>query len=103
MPEPDPEAALQSVAFYESVAGHDDVAALDDIKCPCMVYHDVDDVIEMAGMKHDLSGRTRAVEDELEEKGWDVVWIESGMAHYAMMNAQMCLGAFAPFLDKVLL
>jgi len=103
VPEMDPEYYLQSVAFYESVAGHDDVAALADISCPSMVFHDVNDSLEMAGLEHRLAARTRAAEDELKEAGWEVVWIDTGMAHMAMMNAQACLGAFVPFLDRVLL
>jgi pimeloyl-ACP methyl ester carboxylesterase len=103
IPDVDPEYYRQSVAFYESVAGHDDAAAIRDITCPRMVFHDVDDTIEMAGLTHDLSGRTRAAEAELKTLGWEVNWIETGMAHMAMMNAQGCLDAFAPFLDRVLL
>jgi pimeloyl-ACP methyl ester carboxylesterase len=103
MPEVDPEYYQQSVAFYESVAGHDDAAAIRDITCPRLVFHDVDDTIEMAGLKHDLAGRTRAAEAELKGLGWEVEWIETGMAHLAMMNPQACLEAFAPFLDRVLL
>ena len=93
----------QSIRFYESVAGNDDRQNVAEITCPRMVLHDVKDVIELGGITHDLSMRTRAEEDTLKQMGWDVAWIETGQDHYAMLDAKAMGEAFKPLLDKHLL
>ncbi|MBN7796552.1 alpha/beta fold hydrolase [Parahaliea mediterranea] len=92
----------QGVAFYESVAGLDESACLRKIQCPCLVFHDVEDIFEGGGMKHDLSMRTRSAAADLKELGWDIAWVETGLGHMAPADPEQCLQAFSPFLDRVL-
>ena len=96
-------ASDQSITFYSSIADIDQKALLEKITVPRLVYQDVNDVIEIGGMEHDLSKRTRAAEDELKAMGWEVAWIDSGLDHYAMRDAEANLSVFAPFLDRALL
>jgi pimeloyl-ACP methyl ester carboxylesterase len=97
------ETAEASITFYDSIANIDQDALLASIKCPRMVYHDVDDTISLGGLTHDLSARTRASQEQLEAMGWEVHWMETGQAHMGMSVVQPNLDAFVPFLDKVLL
>ena len=92
-----------SIAFYTSVAGINQLDLLDKITAPRMVYHDVDDTIEMGGLVHDVSSRTRAAADLLEARGWEIRWMDTGKAHMVMSEYAKNLEVFAPFLDRVLL
>ncbi len=92
-----------SIQFYTSVGETNQLDLLDNITAPRLVYHDVDDTVEIGGMVHDLSKRTRAGADTLKARGWEIQWMDTGLAHYGMNDYQKNLDAFAPFLDKVLL
>ena len=103
MPSIDPELHKQNIAYYVSLSGQDERALVEAIRCPRMVFHDKDDVVELGGLRHDLASRTRAAETDLIDLGWDVAWVETGRQHFAMSDADACLSVFAPFLDRVLL
>ena len=92
-----------SIHFYTSIAQINQLDLLDKITAPRMVYHDVDDTVALGGMVHDLSRRTREGADTLKARGWEIQWMETGMAHYGTIEYQKNLDAFAPFLDRVLL
>ena len=92
-----------SIHFYTSIAQINQLDLLDKITAPRMVYHDVDDTVGIGGMVHDLSRRTREGADTLKARGWEIQWMETGMAHYGLRDYQKNLDAFAPFLDRVLL
>ena len=92
-----------SIHFYTSIAQINQLDLLDKITAPRMVYHDVDDTVGIGGMVHDLSRRTREGADTLKARGWEIQWMETGMAHYGLGDYQKNLDAFAPFLDRVLL
>jgi len=96
-------APMQSVRFYESVVAQNQDEAIKNIACPRLVLHDNDDVVELGGMIHDLSARTRAAEQELIKLGWNTAWIDTGLQHFAMRDVGRMVGAFAPFLDEALL
>jgi len=92
-----------SIHFYTSIAQINQLDLLDKITAPRMVYHDVDDTVALGGMVHDLSRRTREGADTLKARGWEIQWMETGMAHYGITEYQKNLDAFASFLDRVLL
>jgi hypothetical protein len=93
----------QAVTFYESVAGYDEAAGIRQIDCPRLVFHDVEDALDLGGWKLDLAARTRGAAEELAQLGWELAWVETGKGHLAFLDTQACLAAFAPFLDRVLL
>lgn len=103
LPQIDAEIHKQNIAFYVSVSGQDEMDLLTRIRCPRLVFHDLNDALELGGLRHDFAMRTRAAEAELRRMGWDVEWMDTGKGHFAMEDVPKCLAAFVPFLDRALL